>query len=331
MAAEDSAVRGGISVRGSGMAVLGWARKVGAVLALLLLIVIFTILKPDQFLSSNNVISILQQVSVVGILALGLTVALIVTEFDLSIGFVGSLAGMLVCGWMSKAGMAVPLAIILALGVGAFIGLLNGLIVTQLRVNAFIGTLAMGSVVAGAIGWYSVSPIITGIPKGFTSIGQGKVWGIPGPVLIMVFVAIVLFILCEKTVPGRRMYAIGGNAQAARLSGVPVDRYRILAFIISGLCAAAAGVVLASSLGSGQPAATTGFLLDAFAAAFLGAATWRDGEFHIGGTIVGVLIIGVIFNGLSLLNAPSWLNEVMRGGILILGVGASGILRRQRV
>jgi ribose transport system permease protein len=328
----DTSVVGSAAPRGwsPGGAALRFTSRFGAVVALLLLIVLFTVLRPEQFLSSANIVSILGQVAVVGIMALGLTATLIMLEFDLSIGWVGSLAGMLVCGWMANNGMPVPLAILLALAVGAGIGLANGLVVTGLGVNAFIGTLAMGSVVSGAISWYSISPISAGIPVGFSNIGQGKVLGIPGPVFIMVAVAIVLYVLFEKMVPGRKMYAIGGNSEAARLSGVPIDRYRILAFMISGVCAAAAGIVLASSLASGQPLGATGFLLDAFAAVFLGAATWRDGEFHIGGTLVGVLIIGVIFNGLSLLDAPAWSKDVMRGSILILAVGASGILRRTR-
>ena len=315
--------------RAPGAVVLGFARKYGAVVALLLMIATFAILRPSQFLNYDNVISILLQVSVLGIMAVGLTATLIMVEFDLSIGWVASLAGMLVTGWMAHNGLPVALAIVLALAVGLGIGILNGVIVTGLGVNAFICTLAMGSVVSGVLGWYSISPIILGVPEGFSRIGQSVIFHVPSPVLIMAVVAIALYVLMERTVPGRKMYSVGGNREAARLAGVPINRYRIMAFAISGFCAALAGVLLASELGSGQPQGAIGFLLDAFAATFLGAATWREGEFHIGGTIVGVLIMGVIFNGLALLNAPAWTTDVLRGAILIAAVGASGILRRR--
>lgn len=324
------APRRGFGWRSPGQIALGFARKYGAVVALILLIIGFTIARPNQFLSYDNVIAILQQVSVLGIMALGLTATLIMLDFDLSIGWVASLAGMLVTGWMSTKGMPVPLAIVLSLGIGVAIGLANGLIVTHLGVNAFIGTLAMGSILSGIITWYSISPFIANIPQNFVDIGQSKVASVPLPVLILAVFVIALWVLFEKTVPGRRMYAIGGNREAARISGVSINRYRIMAFVISSFCAAAAGVLLAAELASGQPGAATGFLLDAFAASFLGAATWREGEFHMAGTVIGVLIMGVIFNGLSLVDAPSWSKDVLRGAILIVAVGASGILRRQR-
>ncbi len=303
------------------------ARRFGTVIALGLLIVYFSATTSGAFMTVATANAILTQVSVVGILALGLTVCLIVGEFDLSIGWTASLAGMVATGLMSKNGTPVVVALAVAVGIGIAVGLINGLIVTLLKVNALLATLATGSILSGIINWYSISPFSEGLSPLFLKLGQSKPLGIPMPAYFFFGIAIVLWVLLQQTATGRRIYALGGNAEAARIAGVHTTRLRILAFIISGTCAAVAGLLLAAQLGSGQPTGAVGLLLSAFAGAFLGSATWREGEFHIGGTVIGIFIMGVTFAGLALLDAEYFFRDVITGLILIIAVGSSSLLR----
>jgi ribose transport system permease protein len=176
---------------------------------------------------------------------------------------------------------------------------------------------------------YSANPIASGVPTAFTDIALGEVIpGLPNPIPIMAFVLGLLWVVLEKTDLGQKMQAVGGNIEAARLAGIRVDRIKIIAFLTAGTCAALTGVLLSSLLGSGTLAAADGYLLDAFAAVFLGSATLRDGEFHILGTLIGVLIIAVGFNGLSIFGAPTFFQPIFKGAILVLAVGLSTLARR---
>jgi ribose transport system permease protein len=213
--------------------------------------------------------------------------------------------------------------------VGTTIGTVNGVLVTKARINAVIATLGVGTTLTGFGFAYSRFPIAEGVPTSFTDIALGKaIFGIPNPIIVMAVVLAVLWVILNKTDLGQKMQAVGGNAEAARLSGVRVDRVKIFAFATAGLCAALTGALLSSLLGSGTLAAADGYLLDAFAAVFLGSATLRDGEFHIAGTLVGVLIIAVGFNGLSIFGAPTYFQPIFKGAILVLAVGLSTLARR---
>jgi ribose transport system permease protein len=175
---------------------------------------------------------------------------------------------------------------------------------------------------------YSAFPIASGIPRAFTNIALNRQFGIPNPVFFMLGILLVLWIILNKTDIGQKMQAVGSNIEAARLSGIRVDRIKMFAFATSGFCAAVTGTLLSSLLGSGTLGVGDGYLLDAFAAVFLGSATLREGEFHIVGTLVGVLILAVGFNGLAILGAPTHFQPIFKGGILVLAVGMSTLARR---
>lgn len=303
--------------------------RYGTLIGLAGMIVAFTIKAPTTFMSLPNFLNILNQSSLTAIIAAGLTMTLVVGEFDLSIGYVASFAGLIVVGMIARDGLPILLAIPIVLLVGASIGTFNGFLVTKVRINAVIATLGVGTVLTGLGFAYSSFPIASNVPKEFVQISLGKpILGIPNPILIMLVVLAILWVILNKTDLGQKMQAVGGNIEAARLSGIRVDRVKMFAFATAGVCAALTGTLLSSLLGSGTLAAADGYLLDAFAAVFLGSATLRDGEFHILGTLIGVLIIAVGFNGLSIFGAPTFFQPIFKGAILILAVGLSTLARR---
>ena len=306
---------------------LGLLATYGTIIGLVLMVLAFSAMAPLAFPHLSNLVNVLNQASLAMIIAGGLTVAMIVGELDLSIGFAASFAGVLVTGLIANQGFPVPVAIVAVLLVGAFIGLVNGLIVTKMRVNSVIATLGTGTIVVGLNFAYSTGAPIVSVPDSFVDISIGRIWGIPHNILTMLAVMAGLWFLVERTSIGQSIQAVGGNAIASRLSGIRVDRIKILGFIVAGVCAALTGILLASALGSGTTSAADSYLLTAFAAVFLGSATLRDGEFHIAGTFVGVLIIAVGFNGLAIFGAPTFYQYVFQGAILIVSVGLSSLGR----
>lgn len=309
--------------------VLRFIAKYGTIIGMFLMIVIFSVLRPNSFFKFNNFVNIVNQASLTAIISGGLTIGLIVAEMDLSIAYAASFAGVLVTGLMVDNNVPVWLSIILVLLVGGVIGYINSLIVTKLRVNSVIATLGTGTVIVGLNFAYSQGvPIAAGVPKSFTNIALGKTIGIPNNIIIMLAVLAILWVLINRTELGQRIQAVGGNIEAARLSGVRVDRIKSIALIVTGICAALTGILLASLIGSGTSRAADNYLLNAFAAVFLGSATLRDGEFHIVGTLIGVLIIGIGFNGLAIFGVPTFYQFVFQGAILILAVGLSSVARR---
>jgi ribose transport system permease protein len=310
-------------------AALTFLSRYGTIVGLLAMIFFFSINAPGIFFSRANALNILSQASLTAIISAGLTFTLVVGEFDLSIGNVASFVGLVVAGLMAKDGLSIPLSIALALLVGAAIGLVNGVLVTKIRINAVIATIGVGTMLTGIGFSYSAFPIAVGMPRAFTEVSLGRVvFGLPNPVFLMAAVLLILWIILNKTDIGQKMQAVGGNIEAARLSGIRVDRIKMFAFATAGFCAALTGILLSSLLGSGTLAAADGYLLDAFAAAFLGSATLREGQFHIVGTLVGVLILAVGFNGLSIFGAPTYFQPIFKGGVLILAVGLSTLARR---
>jgi len=303
--------------------------KYGTIIGMLLMIASFSLAAPRSFPSVSNMLNIVNQASLTAIIAGGLTVALIVGEMDLSIGFTASLAGVLVTGLIVDQKLPVVLAIAVVILVGAVIGYLNSLIVTKLRVNSVIATLGTGSIIVGLNFAYSQGvPIASGVPAAFKNIALGRFMGIPHNIIIMLIVLFLVWLLVNRTEWGQQIQATGGNIEAARLSGIKVDAIKSLAFIIAGASAAITGILLASLIGSGTTSAADGYLMASFAAVFLGSATLKDGEFHILGTFIGVLIIQIGFNGMALFGVPTFYQYVFRGSILILAVGLSTVARR---
>jgi ribose transport system permease protein len=310
-------------------ALLGHFSRYATIIGLVTMIAIFSILSPKAFPSIYNFTNVLNQASLVMILAGGLTLAVIVGELDLSVGFAASLHGILATGLIVHNQVPIPLAVLLVLLAGALIGVVNGLIVTKLRVNSVIATLGTGTIITGLAFAYSAGvPIVAGVPEAFLQLSLGRwLWGIPNNIIVMVLVLGFLWVLVEKSALGQEIQAVGGNASAARLSGIDVDRIKIVGFSISGVCAALTGILLASRLGSGTTSAGDSYLLTAFAAVFLGSATLRDGEFHVLGTLIGALIIAFGFNGLNIFGAPTYSQYIFQGSILIIAVGLSSLGR----
>jgi ribose transport system permease protein len=306
-----------------------WLSRYATLVALAAMIVGFSIHSPDAFFTVDNFLNVLNQSSLTALIAAGLTVTLIVGEFDLSIGYASSLAGVLVAGLMGQQGLPVAVAVLAVLAAGGGIGAVNGILVAKAGINAVVATLGIGTILVGVSYTYSNGqPIATGLPNVFLDFALGKVLGVPKPVIITAAVLILLWIIVNLTDLGQKLQAVGGNPEAARLSGIPVDRVKIFAFVTSGVCAALTGIKLSSLIGSGTLAAGDGYLLSAFAAVFLGSATLRDGEFHIVGTVIGVLIINTGINGLSIVGVATSYQNIFTGSVLIIGVGLSTVARR---
>lgn len=309
---------------------LSLTSKFGTIGFLVILVFAFSVSRWDVFPTLLNFLNILNQSAILGVISVGLTVCLVMGLFDLSIAAMATLGGYLVCRMLVAQGgdPYVLLSILGVLALAGFIGVVNGVLVSYMGISAFIATLAMGSVITGIILGYSESrTIVTGIPDAFVVLGQGSTASIPNAVLVMLLVAFVLWLLLEHTQAGRNLYAIGGNAEASRLSGIAVKRYGLLALGISGACAGLAGIMAAASLGAGRPQGVGDtYLLNAFAAVFIGASTLRPGQFHILGTIIGVLLIGVINNGLSILGAQTYWQYIVQGLLLIIAMFGAGVV-----
>jgi ribose transport system permease protein len=303
----------------------------GPIFAFIALIIIFGALAPATFLSSGNLLSILNDQAVLAILACGVTVVLLTGEFDMSIAGTLSISAVLSAGLTSTTDLPTPVVIVMVLVLGGLIGLFNAFLVTKLRILSLIATLAVGSILDGVVLAYTGGrTIFQDVPQDFIQLGQANVFGIQVPILYMIVVAVILWLVLKYTVAGRFLYAIGGNRNAARMSGIRVNRYVALAFVIAGVCAAFAGIIQAARNGSAQPSVGASFLLPAFAAAFLGSATLRRGQFHIVGTIVGVYLIATGASGFFILGAPYWVQYIFSGVILIIATASSGLLKSRR-
>lgn len=328
---ESQVTEGGVAPtkRRTESTVLLVVSKYGTLIAMALMIVIFAIAVPNgAFFTPDNLLSIVNQSALTAIIACGLTMVLVVGEFDLSIGYAASLAGVMVTGLIANQGLPLILAVVVTVILGGGIGAVNGVLVTKARVNAVVATLGIGTILTGLAFGYTAGSPITQLPKEFTWITLARFLGVQNPIWFMLIVVAVLWVVLNRTATGQRIQAVGANPKAARLAGIRVDRAKITAFVIAGVCAALTGVLLASILGSGTVGAADGYLMDSFAAVFLGSATLRDGEFHILGTLVGVLVVSVGFNGLALLGTPTFWQYIFKGGILVLAVALSTIARR---
>ena len=308
------------------LAPLGGLRKYGIIVSLVLLFACFSLLRPGIFPTLGNLMSILKQISLLGILSAGLTICLVLGDFDLSVAAVATWSGVMVAALLPQMGTWAAIPLVVSMGVG--IGLVNGFFSAVVGISPFIVTLATQTMLRGLTLWYTGGySLYSGIPQAFIRIGRGTFLGIPYLVYVMLFVYILIFVAANHTAFGKRLYAVGGNPIASRYSGIRVIRVHLIGFVISGVLAALTGVLLAARLSSGQPRAGEGLLLSAFAACFLGATTFRLGRFNILGTFVGVLFIGTLNNGLVILGVPFYLQYVIQGSILILAIAASGLAR----
>lgn len=305
--------------------------KFGTLVAMAMLIVAFSVVRPDSFATLTTAKNILDQSAVLVVISVGLTIAMVENEFDLSIAAMATMAGMLVAGFQAFGGFSWPVAVIITLAIGAGIGIFSGLVVTVVGINSFIATLAVATILLGVTYWYNGGQTIaSGVSGAFANLGSGNALGLPDLVWLAAGVSLVAWVALTYTPIGREMYAIGGNREAARLAGVPVRRTRVIAFVIAGTLAALAGIMLSARSGEGTPGAGTGLLLQAFAACFLGSVTLREGQFHVLGTVLGVLLLSVIFTGLTILGVQVYVQSWATGGVLIAAVSVSALSRRAR-
>ena len=295
--------------------------RYSTVMAALLIFILFAV-SSDRFMSTANIRNILVQISVLTVISSGLTVAVASGEFDLSIGEVAGLSGVLSAGLMVWSGLPVVLAIVLPVLLGIGIGVVNGLLVTRLRIPSLIATLAMGPIALGANYAYDGGDsIYASFPASYYAIATGRLFGVvPVPIIIALAVAGVFYVLLNRTRFGRAIVATGANIQAARLSGISVNQCRLLALALSAFGASLGGIMLTARLGTGQPGAGEPYLMDSLTAVFLGMTAFKPGRATVQGTLVGVVIIGMLDNGLNLLGAPFYMQNEVRGVVMIAAV-----------
>lgn len=295
-------------------------RETGVVIGLVVLIVFFS-LTAENFLSLSNSINVARQVSIIAIMALGMTVVIIAGGIDLSVGSVMGLSGVFAATLMMNYNLPVFVSGLGGVIVGGALGLFNGALNGFFKVPSFIATLAMLSIARGIALLYTDAKPIYNLPDSFTNLGTGYVGHVPIPVIVMMLIFSLFYMLMRYTKIGRYAYSIGGNADVARLSGINVRRYMISFFVISGLMAGLAGVILSARMASGEPTAGVGYELEVIAAVVLGGTSLAGGRGSMLGTIAGAFVMGVLSNGLAMLNVPPFVQMVLSGLIILLAVG----------
>ncbi|MGO1769221.1 MAG: ABC transporter permease [Microbacterium sp.] len=302
----------------------------GALLGFLLLFAVFAVTTP-RFFSALNLINVVDQVTVLGVLAIGATAVIITGGIDLSVGSVLALSTM-VLGWLSnEAGVPMILAMLAAIVVGGLAGLCNGLGVTLLGLPPFIATLAMMSIARGLANLISDGQRIVGYPEWFYSLASNHYFGFFSITAIaFILIALIAAVILRYRASGRKVYAIGGNAEVARLAGIKVKQTTTWVYVMAGALAGVGAIILASRLDSSQPSAGMGYELDVIAAVVIGGASLAGGTGRISGTVIGILIIGVLRNGLNLLGVSSFLQQVVIGLVIAAAVVVDIIRRRTR-
>ncbi|ACO74698.1 ribose ABC transporter permease [Laribacter hongkongensis] len=295
-------------------------QKLAPLIALVLISIVLTFLSPD-FLTLNNILNVMRQVSINALIAFGMTFVILTGGIDLSVGSILALSSVLIAGWIT-AGMDPVLATLLGIGVGGVMGLINGVVIYQGRVAPFIATLATMTIFRGLALVVTDGRPVTGLHSDFFSmLGGGYVASlVPVPVIWMLVAFAVLWFVLRKTTFGRHVYAIGGNEEASLISGVRVSQIKPAVYALSGALSAMAGVILTSRLNSAQPNAGSGYELDAIAAVVLGGTSLAGGRGWIVGTLIGALLIGVLNNGLNLLGVSSFYQQVIKGAVILLAV-----------
>lgn len=294
--------------------------KLGPLIGLLILIIIVSILN-TSFLEPLNILNLLRQVAINALIAYGMTFVILTGGIDLSVGSILAFSGVLTAE-MIVSGLDPILAVLIGCILGALMGLINGLFITFGKVAPFIATLATMTLYRGLTMTFTDGNPITGVggSYSFQLFGRGYFVGIPVPVITMLIAFIVLWIILNKTSFGRKTYAIGGNEKAALIAGIKVTKVKVMIYSLSGLMSALAGAILTSRLNSAQPGAGTSYELDAIAAVVLGGTSLAGGRGRIFGTLIGVLIIGVLNNGLNLLGVSSFYQMVVKGIVILIAV-----------
>lgn len=291
------------------------------VIALIILMAVITIIN-SNFLTANNLLNLLLQVTSNALIAFGMTFVILTGGIDLSVGSILALSSALTAGLLGS-GMPVALAILISLILGCILGMMNGVLISYGKLAPFIVTLATMTIFRGATLVYTNgNPITKGLSDTFLFqfLGQGYIVGIPFPVIIMFIVFIVLYVLLHKTAFGKSVYAIGGNEKAAYISGVKLNKVKIIIYSISGMMASISGLIITSRLSSAQPTAGASYEMDAIAAVVLGGTSLSGGKGRILGTLIGALIIGVLNNGLNIIGVSAFWQQVVKGVVILIAV-----------
>jgi inositol transport system permease protein len=308
----------------------GWLRKYAIILILFAMVALLSVMTKGTFLQAQNLINVVRQMSVIAMLAIGVTVVIISTGIDLSSGSVVALSAVVASSLAQAAGATnqmypgLDLPVFVAIGagllVGAAAGFVNGFLIAGFRIAPFIATLGMMTAARGLALIYSNGRPISKLDPEFNFLGQGEIVGIPVPIVLLAVVAVAAHLMLNNTRFGRHIYAIGGNEQAARVSGINLSRTKIGIYTFAGLLAGLGGMVLTGRIGSGNPQLGTGAELDAITAAVIGGTSFTGGIGTVWGTIVGALIIGVLNNGLDLLNVSPFMQQVVKGVIIVVAI-----------
>lgn len=292
-------------------------RRYGILIGLIGLITGFSVLS-ERFFTISNMLIVMRQTSIVAFLAVGMSFVILGAGIDLSVGSVLAFSGAVGAGVIQNGG--VFLGVLAGLALGTALGFFNGIVITKLKIPAFIATLAMMAIARGGTLVYTDGRPITGLPSSFAFLGRGYIGNVPFPIVLMLIIFISAYIVLKLTRFGRYVYATGGNINAARASGIKVDNVIISTFAISGFLSGLTGMVLASRLNSAQPTAGMGYELDAIAAVVLGGTSLFGGEGELWGTLVGAFIMGILNNGLNMLNVSSFYQQVVKGIVILIAV-----------
>lgn len=305
--------------------------NLGIIIALLVLCVLLAVLPAtsSSFLSTQNAFNILRQISTNMLIACAMTMVIILGGIDLSVGSIIALSGVIAAGCVSRYNLPILVALIAGALIGLVIGVFNGFVICRTTIPPFIVTLATMNIARGLAKVYTGGSPVRVVTKEWQFVGAGYIGPVPVPVIIMIIVIIITALMMNKTKLGRHIYAVGGNTQAAEFSGIKVAKVKFIVHAYAGLMAGLAGIILASRMYSGQPTAGEGAEMDAIAAVVVGGTSMAGGSGKIGGTIIGALIIGVLNNGLNLMNVNSFWQDVVKGVVILLAVFIDYIRNRK--
>ena len=310
---------------------LPFLERYALVLIFVVVVIAFSAMEPDSFATWQNVKNILGNQSVLAIVALAAILPLIGGQFDLSVGSTVGISSIATAAGLSRFDLPLVIAVVVGVGLGALIGLVNGFVVAKIGVNALITTLGTAAVIAGVTSWYTEGQSITArIPRALTDLGSGVLFGLPRPIYVLAGAGVAVWYVVSHTPFGRYLQSVGSNVTSARLVGLQVDRVVIWSFVLAGALAGVAGVLHVGRAGGGNPQVGPNFMLPALSAAFLGATTIRPGRYNVPGTIVGVFFVAASVTGLSLVGVPYFIEPVFTGVALVTAVAASTLLARHR-
>lgn len=321
------------SARGVGLGLkkIRQASTFSIFLILLGMCLILSLTTGNKFLTVSNLTSVIRQFSFTAMMAIGMVMVIITGGIDLSVGSVFAFSGVITCMAITKWGVPVFISVVLGIAAGAAFGYINGLCITRLQLPPFISTLGTMSIARGLSYGITGGYPIGSLPDNFKFLGLGSILSIPTPIVIMLILAIIFSIFMRKTITGRWIFAIGGNEEAARISGVKVDRTKQIVYALCGAMAAIAGIATAARLGVGQSTAGQGYEMDAISAVVIGGASMSGGSGNIVGTILGAAIMGVLRNGLVLLNVSAYWQQVVLGCVIIVAVSIDKLQARKKL